>query len=81
MATNTVSTNVVPAAPPAQSSNTPLIDTGDSSQTLTPQMLIQFFRSNARTNGGGRDTTVVLPQFAPPRPPTPPSSTATYNTP
>ena len=53
----------------------------DSGNLLTPQMLVQFFRSQAgRTNGTG--TILAVPAFTPPPPPTPPpSSTATFSTP
>jgi hypothetical protein len=67
----------VPEPAPTVSSTNEVVVTPQ----ITPQMVVEFFRSHSGSNGN-RDPAVVVPyNFTPPVPPTKPTSSATYEVP
>ena len=77
MAATNVTT--ISQSPPAQACPSAGLSTNEVA--ITPQMVVEFFRSHAGANGN-RDTAVVVPyNFTPPTPSGKPSSSATYEAP
>ncbi len=79
-----VVTNAVVASPPPPAGPAfPMVDSADLGKSMTPQMLMQFFKNSGATNQtNGATSAVVLPLFTPPKAVgNPPSSTSTYRTP